>query len=118
METGREICGETTGWNEKVQQVISEKKKSYKNWQHNGEEIDREAYNQKRKKTKVVMASRKAEEYIIWERNKGKPKMKTELLKISKQKKMDRKDITGGKYVKDKKGDLKVNDNKIMDRWK
>ena len=64
------------------------------------------------------MASIKAEEYKKLEKNKGKPKMKTELLRISKQKKKDRKDVTGGKYVKDKKGDIKVNDNEIIDKWK
>ena len=45
IETGREICGETTGhfrmkretqwWNEKVQ-AIREKKEAYKKWQQNG----------------------------------------------------------------------------------
>ena len=64
------------------------------------------------------MASIKAQEYKKWERNKGKPKIKTEPLRVSKQKKKDRTDVTGGKYVKDKKGDIKVNDNEIMDRWK
>jgi len=128
VETGKEICGETTGhfrikretwwWNEKVQQAIGEKKVAYKKWQQNGKEIDREAYKQKRKETKVVIASIKAEEYKKWERNKGKPEMITELLRISKQKKKDRQDVIGGKYVKDKKGDIKVNDNEIMDRWK
>ena len=64
------------------------------------------------------MASIKADEYKKWERNKGKPEMKTELLRICKQKKKDRQDVIGGKYVKDKKRDIKVNDNEIMDRWK
>ena len=44
--------------------------------------------------------------------------MKTELIKIAKQMKKDRQDVTGGKYVKDKKGDIRVNENEIMDRWK
>ena len=86
--------------------------------QQNGKEIDREAYKQKRKETKVVIASIKAEEYKKLERNKGKPEMITELLRICKQKKKDKQDIIGGKYVKDKKGDINVNDNEIMDRWK
>ena len=128
METGREICGETTGlfrikretwwWHKKVQQAIREKKEAYKKWQQNGGETDREAYIQKRKETKVVIASIIVEEYKKWERNKGKPEMITELIRMSKQKKKDRQDVIGGKYVKDKKGDIKVNDNEIMDRWK
>ena len=69
------------------------------------------------KKLKVVIANIKAEEYKKWERNKGKPEMITELLRISKQKKKDRQDVTGGKYVMDKKGEIRVNDE-IMDRWK
>ena len=62
METGGEICGESTGnfrikretwwWNEKVQQAIREKKEAYKKWQQNGKEIDRESYKEKRKETK------------------------------------------------------------------
>jgi len=128
IETGREICGETTGhfrikretwwWNEKVQQAIKEKKKAYKKWQQYGSEVDKEAYKQKRKEAKKIVASIKAEEYKKWEENKGKPMMKTDLYKIAKQKKKDRQDITGGKYVMDKKGDICVNDNEIMDRWR
>ena len=64
------------------------------------------------------MASIKAEEYTKWEINKGKPKMKTTLIKVAKQKKKDRQDVSRGKYVKDKKRDIRVNENKIMDRWK
>ena len=44
--------------------------------------------------------------------------MKTELFRIAKQMKKDRQDVTGGKYVNDKKGDIRVNENEIMDRWK
>ena len=68
METGREICGETTGhfrikretwwWNEKVQQAIREKKEAYKKWQQNGKEIDREAYKKKRNKSNGKHKSR------------------------------------------------------------
>ena len=79
METGRGICGETTWhfrikretwwWNEKVQQAIREKKEAYKKWQQSGREIDREAYKQKRKEAKVVVASIKAKEYKKREKN-------------------------------------------------
>ena len=41
-------------------------------------------------------------------RNKGKPKMKTDLFKIAKQMKKDRHDVTGRKYVKDEKGDILI----------
>ena len=93
METGREICGETTGyfrikretwwWNEKVQQAIREKKEAYKKWQQYGSEVDKETYKQKRKEAKKAVASIKAEEYKKWEENKGKPMMKTDLLQDS-----------------------------------
>ena len=59
-----------------MQQAIREKKEAYKIWQQNGSEIDREAYKQKRTKSKIVMASITVEEYKKWERNKGKPEMK------------------------------------------
>ena len=39
------------------------------------------------------MASIKAEEYTKWEINKGKPKMKTTLIKVAKQKKKDRQEV-------------------------
>ena len=54
--------------------------------------MDREAYKQKRKETKVVAERIKAEEYNKWERNKGKSKMTTDLFKIAKQMKKDRQD--------------------------
>ena len=44
--------------------------------------------------------------------------MKTAQIKIAKQKKKNRQDVSGRKYVKDKKGDIRVNENEIMDRWK
>ena len=47
----------------------------------------------------------------------GKPRIRTEF-KIAKQMKKDRQDVSGGKYVKDKKGDIRVNDKEIMDRCK
>ena len=62
------------------------------------------------------MARIKAEEYKKWERNKGKPKMKTALLKIVKKK--DTQDVSERKYAKDKKGNIRVNENEIMGRWK
>ena len=90
METGREICGETTvhfrikrefevEWegttSDKRKKILQEMATKWKrNWQG--------SIQTERKETKVVMASIKAEEFKKWERNKGKPKMKTELLKI------------------------------------
>ena len=32
--------------------------------------------------------------------------------------KKDGQNVLGGKYVKDKKGDIRVNNNEIVDRWK
>ena len=32
--------------------------------------------------------------------------------------KRDRQDITGGKYVKDSKGEVKVEEKEILERWK
>ena len=32
--------------------------------------------------------------------------------------KKNEQDVSGGKYVKDKKGDIRVNENEIMDSWK
>ena len=39
--------------------------------QQYGSEVDKEAYKQKRKEAKKVVASIKAEEYKKWEENKG-----------------------------------------------
>ena len=44
--------------------------------------------------------------------------MKTDLFKIAKQMNKDKQDVSGGKYVKHKKGYVRVNENEIMDRWK
>jgi len=32
--------------------------------------------------------------------------------------KKERQDVIGGKYIKKKKGDIKVNEKEIMERWK
>ena len=66
LEVGKEMCGETTGnfrcrretwwWNERVQQLIREKKKAYKKWQGSRDEKDREENKLKNKEAKREVA--------------------------------------------------------------
>ena len=128
IEAGREICGETTGkfsrkreawwWNETVQQVIREKKEAYKKWQKSGEDIDREAYKQKKRQTKREVASAKNSIWEEWKRSASESKKKVDLFRIAKQMKRERQDVVGGKYVKNSKGEIKVKEKEIMERWR
>jgi len=51
-----------------------------------------------------------------WQRRKSEPKQRDDLFRIAKQKKSEGQDVIGGKYIKDKKGEIKVNENEIMER--
>ena len=128
LEAGREICGQTTGnfrskretwwWNETVQRVIREKKGAYKKWQKSGEENDRIAYKQKKKQSKKEIASAKRNVWDEWMKISGDSKKKGDLFKIAKQMKRERQEVVGGRYVKDSKGEIKVEEKEIMERWR
>jgi len=44
------------------------------------------------------------------------PKQRVDLFRIVKQKKRERQDVIRGKYIKNKKGEIKVNNTEIMER--
>ena len=40
------------------------------------------------------------------------------MLKIAKQMKEEKKDVTGAKYIKDERGVIKIKEEEILGRWK
>ncbi len=127
IRAGKEVCSETSGimrhkretwwWNETVQNAIRDKKESFKKWQISKDEKDRETYKQKKIHAKKTVAEAKRTVWDEWAKSPTVTK-KTELFRIAKQMKRDKQDITGGKYVKDSKGEVKVEEKEIMERWK
>jgi len=82
-----------------------------------GEEEDREAYKQK-KASKEWVAKAKHSSWEEWQRRSSEPKQRVDLFRIAKQIKRFKLDVIGGKYIKNKKVKIKVNEKEIMKWWK
>ena len=76
LEACKEVCGETSGrrgreretwwWTEAVQNVLREKKATFKRWQQTGYMEDREAYRRKRNDARRVVREEKYEAWRRW----------------------------------------------------
>jgi len=83
-----------------------------------GEEEDREAYKQKTRQMKKEVAIAKKSNWEEWQRRSSVPKQRVNLFRIAKQMKRERQDVIGGKYIKNKKVEITVNEKEIIERWK
>ena len=101
-----------------MQGIIREKKAAYKKWQRSGEEADRERYKHVRKQAKREVAIAKRSVWEEWARSGTPQKKKLDLFKIAAQMKKERQDVVGGKFVKDRGGEIKVDEKDIMERWR
>jgi len=73
---------------------------------------------QKKRQMKKEVAKAKQSSWEEWHRTSSKPKQRVELFRIAKQMKREKQDVIGGKYIKDKKGEIKVNKKEIIEKWK
>jgi hypothetical protein len=127
MEAAKEVCGETTGhrrmkretwwWNEVVQQAIQEKKLAFRRWQQTRTEEDKRDYKEKSKLTKREVSRSKRMAWERWSSDLSNREQQNEMFKIAKQMKKERKDVLGAKYVKDDRGEIKVQEKEILERW-
>jgi len=59
---------------------------------------------------KNEVAKAKQSSWKEWQRSSSEPKQRVDLFRIAKQMKRERQDVLGGKYIKNKKGEIKVNE--------
>ena len=128
MDAAREVCGESKGrkhteritwwWNEEVQEAIKNKKVAYKRWQREGTEVARRDYKSSRNRAKREVARAKENAWSEWSQNINTSEGRQKMFRVAKQLKKEKKDVVGGKYIKDNTGNIKVNESEIMEKWK
>ena len=128
VETAREVCGETTGnrhkrretwwWCMEVKEAIGEKTLAFKEWQRNQTEENRKMYREKANEAKYAVRRAKDQSYEEWDREINSNEGRLKMFKIAKQMKREGKDIEGGKYIKDERGNIRFEEGEIKERWR
>ena len=103
---------ESWWWNEEVDNVITEKRKAWKEWKQGG---SREEYNRKKREAKkaVYQAKRVAEDTKFAEVTRN----SSEIFRIARQMRDENQDVVGDKPVFDDAGNLCVADTDKMRAW-
>ena len=109
---------ETWWWNEKVQESIKEKKEAKKAWDKTRNENTKKIYKEEKSKAKkaVAMAKRRAYDnlYARLETKEG----EKELYRLARQRDRAGKDVQHVRVIKDENGNVMVNSEAVLKRWK
>ena len=109
---------ETWQWNEEVQQSIKEKKKAKKAWDKIKHENTKKIYKEKKSKAKKAVAMAKGCAYEdLYARLETKEDEK-ELYRLARQRDRAGKDVQHVRVIKDKNGNVMVNSEAVLKRWK
>ncbi len=90
--------------------AVKEKRMAYRTRNEEDQRESREAERQA--KREVARAKRLA--WKNWNEETSRSEKQKEMFRIAKQMKKDRRDITGAKFIKDKRGDIKVQEGEIL----
>ena len=108
---------ETWWWNEEVQKSIKEKKKAKKTWDKIKDENTKKIYKEKKSKAKKAVAMAKGRVYDdLYARLKT--KREKELYRLARQRNRAGKDVQHVRVIKDKNGNVMVNSEAVLKRWK
>ena len=109
---------ETWWWNEKVQESIKEKKEAKKAWDNTRNENTKKIYKEKKSKAKkeVAMAKRRVYDdfYVRLETKEG----EKELYRLARQRDRARKDVQHVRVIKNENGNVMINSEAVLKRWK
>ena len=109
---------ETWWWNEEVQKSIKEKKEAKKAWDKIRNENTKKIYKEKKSKAKKAVAMAKGWAYDnLYARLKTKEGEK-ELYKLARQRNRAGKDVQHVRVIKDENGNVMVNSEAVLKRWK
>ena len=109
---------ETWWWNEEVQESIKKKKEAKKAWDKIRDENTKKIYKEKKNKAKkaVAMAKRRVYDdlYARLETKEG----EKELYRLARQRDRAGKDVQHVRLIKDENGNVMINSEAVLKRWK
>ena len=109
---------ETWWWNEEVQKSIKEKKEAKKVWDKTRNENTKKVYKEKKSKAKKAVAMAKGcvydDLYARLETEEG----EKELYRLARQRVRAGKDVQHVRVIKDENGNVMVNSEAVLKRWK
>ena len=109
---------ETWWWNEEVQKSIKEKKETKKAWDKIRDENTKKVYKEKKNKAKKAVAMAKGRVYDdLYARLETKEGEK-ELYRLARQRNKAGKDVQHVRVIKDENGNVMVNSEAVLKRWK
>ena len=109
---------ETWWWNEKVQESIKEKKEAKKAWDKIRNENTKKIYKEKKSKAKKEVAIAKGRAYDnLYTRLETKESEK-ELYRLARQRDRAGKDVQHVRVIKNGNGNVMVNSEAVLKRWK
>ena len=109
---------ETWWYNEEVQQSIKEKKEAKQAWDKIRDENTKKIYKEKKNKAKKAVAMAKGHAYDhLYARLETKEGEK-ELYRLARQRDRAGKDVQHLRVIKDKNGNVMVNSEPVLKRWK
>ena len=109
---------ETRWWNEEFQESIKEKKEAKKAWDKIRNENTKKIYKEKKKKAKKAVAMAKGRAYDdLYARLKTK-EIEKELYKLARQRNRAGKDVQHVRVIKDENGNVMINSEAVLKRWK
>ena len=109
---------ETWWWNEEVQKSIKEKKEAKKAWDKTRNENTKKVFKEKKSKAKKAVAMAKAcvydDLYARLETKEG----EKELYRLARQRDRAGKDVQHVRVIKDDNGNVMVNSEAVLKKWK
>ena len=109
---------ETWWWNEEVQKSIKEKKEAKKAWDKIRDENTKKIYKEKKNKAKKAVAMAKGRVYDdLYARLETKEGEK-ELYRLARQRNRAGKDVQYVRVIKDENGNVMINSEAVLKRWK
>ena len=124
----QEVCGATKGnnqkrfnetwwFNEEVRYAIKTKKEAYRKWQKSLADEDKENYRISRQEAKRVVAiAKNVALQEIWSGKSNQEKLQ-KMFRLAKNRKKEKRDITGAACVRDEDGQMLVDSKKVCYRW-
>ena len=109
---------ETWWWNEEVQKSIKEKKEAKKAWDKIRDENTKKVYKEKKSKAKKAIAMAKGCWYDNFYARLETKEGEKELYKLARQRDRAGKDVQHVRVLKDENGNVMVNSEAVLKRWK
>ena len=109
---------ETWLWNEKVQESIKETEETKKAWDKIRDENTKKIYKEKKSKAKKAVAMAKGCAYDNLYARLETKKGEKELYRLARQRDRAGKDVQHVRVIKDKNGNMMVNSEAVLNRWK